>query len=512
MRRAGILMPITSLPSPYGVGTMGEAAREFVRFLHKAGQSYWQILPICPTSYGDSPYQSFSSYAGNPYMIDLDDLQKDGLLDKKDYKDINWGSNPEKVDYGLLYEKRFDVLKIATKNAEEKYAAEVSEFRKENIKWLSEYALFMSIKDEQGGVSWLEWPEILRKRDVKALAVEKDKLKDEVKFWECVQFLFFKQWKELKKYANDNDIKVIGDIPIYVSSDSADVWANPDQFQLDNDMKPISVAGCPPDGFSADGQLWGNPLFDWDLMKKQEYKWWVERIAYQTKIYDILRIDHFRGFDAYYSIPYGEKTAKNGEWKEGPGIDLFNVIKEKLGELPIIAEDLGFLTESVRNLLKNTGFPGMKVLEFAFDSRDTESGYLPHLYDRNCVVYTGTHDNDTILGWFENISKEDAAYAKQYMRLSKEEGYNWGMMRTAWACVADTAIMQMQDILGLGLESRMNTPSTLSDKNWSWRCLPGSYDDKLAEILYKDMVTYGRIHVEKKASDDEEVEEAETAE
>lgn len=393
----------------------------------------------------------------------------------------------------MLYNRRFGVLRKAAKTAEEKYQTELTEFRKENHKWLSDYALFMAIKDEQNGVSWLEWPEILRKRDNKALAVEREKLKDEIKFWECVQFLFFTQWKKLKAYANENGIKIIGDIPIYVSSDSADVWANPEQFQLDDNLMPISVAGCPPDGFSADGQLWGNPLFNWKVMKEQDYNWWVDRIAYQTQIYDMLRIDHFRGFDAYYSIPYGDKTARNGEWKEGPGIDLFNVIKEKLGELPIIAEDLGFLTDSVRKLLKDTGFPGMKVLEFAFDSRDTESGYLPHLYPKNCVVYAGTHDNETILGWFDTISEEDAEYAKKYMRLSEAEGYHWGMMRTAWASVADTAIMQMQDILGLGKNARMNTPSTLSDKNWSWRCLPGVYNDTLADVLHHEMKLYGRI-------------------
>lgn len=505
MRRSGILMPITSLPSPYGVGTMGEAAREFIRFLQKAGQSYWQILPICPTSYGDSPYQSFSSYAGNPYMIDLDDLEKEGLLDKKDYQDIEWGDNIEKVDYGLLYQKRFQVLKIAANAAMKKYAAELTVFKQENDKWLSDYALFMAIKEQQHGVSWLEWPEILRKRDNKALTVQRENLKEQIAFWECVQFLFFRQWKELKKYANEKSVKIIGDIPIYVSSDSADVWSNPEQFQLDNALLPVSVAGCPPDGFSADGQLWGNPLFNWELMKKQDYSWWVERIAYQTKIYDVLRIDHFRGFDEYYSIPYGEKTAKNGEWKKGPGIDLFNVIKEKLGELPIIAEDLGFLTDTVRKLLKDTGFPGMKVLEFGFDSRDTGSGYLPHLYPKNCVVYAGTHDNDTILGWLTSISEEDASYAKKYMRLSEAEGYHWGMMRTVWASTADTAIMQMQDILGLGSSARMNTPSTLSDKNWSWRCLPGAYNDTLAEVLHKEMEIYGRLaESEKKNSKKED--------
>lgn len=493
MRSAGILMPITSLPSPYGVGTMGEAAREFVCFLQRAGQTYWQILPVCPTSYGDSPYQSFSSYAGNPYMIDLDDLCKEGLLEKKDYTEISWGSSISKVDYGLLYERRFQVLQKAVAALTGEKLTRFQEFRKKNKEWLSDYALFMAIKDEEGGKSWLEWPEILRRRDNKALTVTRDKLEKEIHFWECIQFLFFEQWKKLKKYANDRGVRIIGDIPIYVSSDSADVWAHPEQFQLDDELFPTGVAGCPPDGFSADGQLWGNPLFNWDYMAQDGYRWWVDRIAYQMKIYDVLRIDHFRGFDAYYAIPYGDTTARNGKWCDGPGYDFFRELKKKLGDLDIIAEDLGFLTDSVRQLLKDTGFPGMKVLEFAFDSRDTGSGYLPHTYEKNCVVYAGTHDNETINGWMEMAPKEDVAYAVRYLRMSAAEGYHWGMMRGAWGSVADTAIMQMQDLLGLGHEARMNTPSTLSSDNWSWRCLPGSYNDTLADILHEEMRIYGRL-------------------
>ena len=302
-----------------------------------------------------------------------------------------------------------------------------------------------------------------------------------------------KKDKKSLKWAIENNIKIIGDLPIYVSYDSADVWAHPEEFQLDENLCPIEVAGCPPDGFSADGQLWGNPLFNWDYMKETGYQWWVNRIAYQSKIYDVIRIDHFRGFDEYYAIPYGDSTAKNGYWKPGPGMDLFTTIENKLGKLPIIAEDLGFLTDSVKQLLSATGFPGMKVLEFAFDSRDTGSGYLPHCYPNNCIVYTGTHDNDTILGWFETAPEEFQNNAIRYLRLTKEEGYHIGMMRCAWASVADTAIMQMQDFLGLGVEGRMNTPSTLGG-NWTWRCLPGDYNDELADWLYEETKIYGRLN------------------
>ena len=492
MRKAGILMPISSLPSPYGIGTMGAAAREFVDFLAEGGQSCWQILPICPTSYGDSPYQSFSSYAGNPYFIDLDDLAADGLLEKAEYADLNWGGDPAYVDYGLMYENRYPVLRRACARLLERGDKELKQFCADNAQWLEDYALFMALKNKYNGVSWFQWPEDERLRRPAALEAARKELADEVAFWEAVQYLFSRQWKVLKAYANEKGISIIGDLPIYVSGDSADVWANPEQFQLDEKGIPTEVAGCPPDGFSADGQLWGNPLFRWEDMKKDGYQWWLRRIAYQFTIYDTLRIDHFRGFDEYYAIPYGDDTARNGKWRSGPGIDFFRTVNETLGEKDIIAEDLGFMTDTVRQLLLDTGYPGMKVLEFAFDSRDTGSDYLPHCYPQRCVVYAGTHDNDTIQGWMANAPAKDVEYAKEYLRMTEEEGWHWGMMRSAWACVADLAVMQMQDILGLGSEARMNTPSTLGT-NWKWRALPGSYGKELAKRLHREMQVYQRL-------------------
>lgn len=492
MRKAGILMPISSLPSPYGIGTMGAAAREFVDFLAEGGQACWQILPVCPTSFGDSPYQSFSSYAGNPYFIDLDDLAEEGLLEKSEYADLNWGDNEEYVDYGLMYQTRYPVLRKACARLLAAEQADFTEFCTEHAVWLEDYALFMALKGANGGVSWFQWPEELRLRRPEAMEKAKVELADEVAFWKAVQYLFFQQWKKLKTYANQNKVSIIGDLPIYVSGDSADVWANPDQFQLDEKGIPTEVAGCPPDGFAADGQLWGNPLFRWDKMKEDGYQWWLRRIAFQFNIYDTLRIDHFRGFDEYYAIPYGDATARNGRWRPGPGIDFFNAVNQTLGEKDIIAEDLGFLTDTVRQLLEDTGYPGMKILEFAFDSRDTGSDYLPHCYPRHCVVYAGTHDNDTIQGWMATAPEGDVEYAKDYLRLSEEEGWHWGMMRSAWACVADLAVMQMQDILGLGSEARMNVPSTLGT-NWKWRAKAGGYDKALAKRLYREMQVYQRL-------------------
>ena len=492
MRRAGILMPISSLPAPYGIGTMGAAAREFVDFLADAGQACWQILPVCPTSYGDSPYQSFSSYAGNPYFIDLDDLAEEGLLKKEEYADLDWSGSPAEVDYGRMYNLRYPVLRKACERLLAKEGEAFAAFCQERADWLEDYALFMALKGKFGGVSWFEWPEELRLRRPEALAAASQELKAETDFWKAVQYLFFDQWKKLKAYANKAKVSIIGDLPIYVSADSADVWSNPEQFQLDEKGRPTEVAGCPPDGFSADGQLWGNPLFNWERMKEDGYQWWLRRIAAQFQIYDILRIDHFRGFDEYYAIPYGDDTARNGRWRPGPGIHFFQTVNEMLGEKEIIAEDLGFMTDTVVQLLKDTGYPGMKVLEFAFDSRDTGSDYLPHCYNPHCVVYAGTHDNDTIQGWMVNAPQKDVEYAKEYLRLREDEGWHWGMMRAAWASVADLAVMQMQDVLGLGSEARMNTPSTLGT-NWKWRALPGSYDKKLAEKLYHDMKVYQRL-------------------
>lgn len=490
MRRAGILMPISCLPSPWGIGTMGKAAREFVDFLVRAGQSCWQILPVGPTSYGDSPYQSFSSFAGNPYFIDLDDLAAEGLLEREEYENLNWGTDPERVEYELLYKSRWKVLRKACARLEK--TGDFAAFCQEQKNWLEDYALFMALKDKFGGRSWQEWPEKLRLRREKALEAARKELEEETQFWKGVQYLFFRQWSSLKSLADGKGISIIGDLPIYVASDSADVWANPEQFQLDEEGRPTEVAGCPPDGFSEDGQLWGNPIFNWDRMKKEGYAWWMERIAFQFQIYDILRIDHFRGFDAYYAIPYGDKTARNGRWRPGPGIEFFQTVKKRLGKKEIIAEDLGFLTDSVRKMLRQSGFPGMKVLQFAFDSRDTGSDYLPHCYTPHCVVYAGTHDNDTILGWMKSAPKKDVQFAKEYLRLNSREGYHWGMMRAAWASPADLAVMQMQDLLGLDGRARMNTPSTLGN-NWKWRALPGSYNEKLANRLYREMKVYQRL-------------------
>ena len=489
-------MPISSLPSPYGIGTLGACARQFADFLAAGGQSCWQLL--CPTSYGDSPYQSFSSYAGNPYFIDLDDLAADGLLKPDEYQGLDWGSDPQRVDYGLMYAQRYPVLKKAADRLLANPPAEYAAFCAASP-WLDDYALFMALKDKHSGASWFTWDADIRLRRPEAVNAAKAQLAEQVDFWKVVQFLFFRQWGALKAYANNQGVSIIGDLPIYVSADSADVWANPDQFQLDEEGIPTEVAGCPPDAFSADGQLWGNPLFNWERMKEDGYQWWLSRIAYQFTIYDTLRIDHFRGFDAYYAIPYGDETARNGRWRPGPGLDFFKVVNAKLGKRDIIAEDLGFLTDSVRTLLRKTGYPGMRVLEFAFDSRDAGSDYLPHCYPPHCVAYTGTHDNDTILGWLATAPKKDVSFAKAYLRLSAREGYHWGMMRAAWASPADLAIMQAQDLLGLGREARMNIPSTLGE-NWKWRALPGVFTPQLASRLRKETKVYQRLPKPKKAS------------
>jgi len=484
-------MPISSLPSPYGIGTLGAEARKFADFLAAGGQSCWQLLPVGPTSYGDSPYQSFSSFAGNPYFIDLDILAEWGLLEPGEYQFLNWGNDPGQADYELLYKNRFQVLRLAVSRLSrgDKFEMRGTLW---GADWLEDYALFMALKDKFGGASWLDWPEELRLREPASLALARKELAAEIDFWKWVQHLFFSQWWSLKEYVNQKNISIIGDLPIYVALDSADVWANPDQFQLDENGRPTEVAGCPPDGFSADGQLWGNPLFDWERMKKDGYAWWLKRIAWQFQICDTLRIDHFRGFDSYYAIPYGDATAKNGRWKPGPGIGFFKAVNKALGKKDIIAEDLGFLTPSVHKLLKDSGYPGMKVLEFAFDSRDGENDYLPHRYPAHCVVYAGTHDNDTIQGWMASAPKKDVSFAKAYLRLSKREGYHWGMMRSAWASPADLAVMQFQDLLGLGSEARMNTPSTLGN-NWKWRALPGTFDEKLSKRLYREMKVYQRL-------------------
>lgn len=492
MRAGGILMHISSLPSEYGIGTMGKEAYNFIDFLCDAKQTYWQILPVCPTSYGDSPYQSFSTNAGNPYFIDFDILCEEGLLEKSDYDSVDWGKNPEQTDYETIYNKRFDVLKKAYVRFKTTPQEDFHKFLEDNEIWISNYGLFMSIKEAQDGKSWLEWDEPLKKRDPHSLWLFKEAHKDEVEFWEFLQYEFSKQWKRLKSYANENGIKIIGDIPIYVALDSADVWVYSDLFQLDETLCPTAVAGCPPDAFSEDGQLWGNPLYNWNRHKETGYDWWIRRIQASQELYDIIRIDHFRGFDEYYAIPFGDSTAVRGKWEQGPGIELFGAMKAKLDQLNIIAEDLGFLTPTVKKLLADTGFPGMKVLEFAF-SPDDESDYLPHNHIKNCVVYTGTHDNAPIKAWIDEEDKKNIDFCKEYIGAKNcdDKDFMWSLIRTALASVADTAIVQMQDYLMLGKESRMNTPSTTCG-NWQWRMKKGSLTKKLAKEIAGITQLYGR--------------------
>ena len=492
MRSSGVLMHISSLSSPYGVGTMGKQAREFVDFLEKAGQSYWQILPVCPTSYGDSPYASYSTFAGNPYFIDLDLLEKEGLLKKEEYAAVDWENEEGKVNYGALYEKRYPILRLATKRFLENPPDSYAVFCADNAFWLDDYALFMTIKNLNNGLSWADWELPYKNHEEETLKTVAAEHSEDIGFWKAIQYLFFEQWNALRTYANERKIDIIGDLPFYVAFDSVDAWAHSELFQLDENRVPLGVAGCPPDGFSPTGQLWGNPLYQWEFHEKSGYAWWIERIGYLTKVYNVLRIDHFRAFDFYFSIPYGAEDASGGEWKEGPGMKLFRAMEEAIGPQRIIAEDLGFITESLKKLLKDSGFPGMKILEFAFDTREpSHEDYLPYNYPPHCVAYTGTHDNDTVQGWFESARPEDTSFAKDYLHLDDPKDYHWGMMWALWASAAELTIVQAQDLLGLGSESRMNTPSTTGN-NWSWRVLSGSFDDELALKLGYYTKLYGR--------------------
>ncbi len=492
MRSSGILMPVFSLPSPYGIGTLGKEAYMFVDFLRKAGQRYWQILPLNPTNYGDSPYQSFSAFAGNPYFIDLDLLTDAGLLCREEYADTDFGDDPELVDYGKLYRHRLPLLRRAYHRFTDEEMLE--RFCREQAFWLEDYALFMAIKDAQGGVSWRQWARPLRHRDPSVLQEVRDRYAEDIRFYQFLQYMFYLQWGRLKDYANQQGIHIIGDMPIYVADDSADVWGNPQLFDLDDNLLPRVVAGCPPDAFSADGQLWGMPVYDWKAMASDDvpYSWWRQRLRHALTVYDMVRIDHFRGFESFYCIPYGAKDAKKGTWRKGPGMKLFRALQQDLGDaLPIIAEDLGFLTPAVRKLLKQSGFPGMKVLQFAFDSRE-ESDYLPHHYSNNCVVYTGTHDNDTIMGWVATADPADVRLARQYLHVDDNEGFNWAMIRAAMASVADIAIFMMSDFMGLGSQGRINTPSTVGGRNWRWRIADGCINDWLAGIIQENTILYGR--------------------
>lgn len=490
MRKSGVLLPVSGLPSRYGIGTFSKESYRFIDFLEKAGQKLWQILPLGPTGYGDSPYQSFSTFAGNPYYIDLDEFVEKGFLSKEECEAADFGEDPGLVDYEKIFHTRFSLLRKAYNKSNILEDRDFIRFVNENSYWLSDYCLYMAIKDSLGGISWISWQEDIKLRKPVALSVYRQKLAQEIHCYEFQQYFFQRQWQKLKKYANEKGIQIVGDIPIYVALDSADTWANPKLFQLDKDCTPIAVAGCPPDAFSETGQLWGNPLYRWDYHRETGYDWWIKRIDYCFRLYDVVRIDHFRGFDEYYSIPYPAKTAQVGKWEKGPGIEFFRVLENRLGKKQIIAEDLGFLTPSVIQLVKDTGYPGMKILQFAFDSRE-DSDYLPHNYKQNSIVYTGTHDNDTTPHWFEALNEHDKDFAKRYMNLEDESKACSELIRLAFSSTADTCIIPIQDFLGLGAEARMNIPSTLG-KNWRWRLVPGQLTEELAEQIKKLTRLYGR--------------------
>jgi 4-alpha-glucanotransferase len=486
-----MLLPVASLPSRYGIGAFSKEAYEFIDQLKRAGQTYWQILPLGPTGYGDSPYQSFSAFAGNPYFIDLAELIKEELLTEEECESADFGGDLRYIDYEKLYYNRYPLLK----NAYARWKAQ-GHTSKDAVEALEEetalYCFYMALKDHFEGKSWIHWDEDIRLKTPDAISRYEEELKEEIGLYAFLQMKFTEQWENLKSYARENGIRMIGDMPIYVAFDSADTWSHPELFQFDEENNPLAVAGCPPDGFSPTGQLWGNPLYRWGYHKETGYAWWKKRMEYSFHLYDVVRVDHFRGFDEYYSIPAGNENAINGTWEKGPGIDFFQEMKKTFGELNIIAEDLGFLTPSVRELLKETGYPGMKVLEFAFNSWE-ESDYLPHNHTQNSVVYTGTHDNDTLKSWYYGLSEEDRRFADNYLNTkdSSDEQISWNYIRVALQSVARLAIIPVQDYLGLGCEARINEPSTLG-KNWRFRLLPGELTDEVLNRCRELTFLYGR--------------------
>ena len=491
MRKSGILLSVTSLPSKYGIGCFSKEAYQFVDWLKEAGQSFWQILPLGPTGFGDSPYQPLSTFAGNPYMIDLEELIFEGLLTKGECNDFN-----EDIDYYNLFKKRFPLLRKAYERSNCEEDKEYKKFVDENKEWLFDYALFMVIKSKHGNDSWLDWDEDIRIKKDDTVKYYSSQYKDELEFWQFIQYKFYTQWKKLKSYANKKGISIIGDIPIYMALDSSDVWSNQHLFELRKDGTPVRVAGCPPDGFSKTGQLWGNPLYRWDVHKKDNYSWWIKRIKHCFKLYDMVRIDHFRGFDEYYAIDYEAINAISGKWLKGPGIDLFNAIEEKIGKKNIIAEDLGFVTESVKNLLEDTGFPGMKVLEFAFDERDSgdTNDYLPHNYPANSVAYTGTHDNQTLVSWFNTISQKERMSVREYLcdKYTPDKEMYKSLIAHLMMSNSSLVIIPMQDFLGLNDKSRMNTPGTMGE-NWKWKLCNNELTEELKNEIFSTTKRYGRI-------------------
>lgn len=496
-RSSGILLPVSSLPSPYGIGTLGKAAFSFVDFLEKAGQRYWQMLPLGPTGFGDSPYQCVSSFAGNPYFIDIDLLIKDELLTCREAGSLSFGTDPKEVSYGALYIAREQLLRKAFSRstfADPERAARDDEalgFIERNAFWLEDYALYMAIKDHFGMKSWQDWEDDpIRHRVPEALTKYRELLREDILYHSFVQFVFYQQWDALKKYAANKGVSFIGDLPIYVPLDSAEVWVDPQYFQLDEHLVPIAVSGVPPDCFTMDGQLWGSPLYKWDVLKADGYTWWLHRLAAAVKLFDVIRIDHFRGFEDYWSVPYGEQTAVHGTWMQGPGLDFIQIVKKTFPGTQFIAEDLGCLTENVRSLVTDSGFPGMKVMQFAFEG-DGCSEYLPHTYHRNNVVYTGTHDNNTVWGWLLEANSDELRRAKEYLGLSRKEGWDKGFIRGGMSSTADLFIAQMQDYLELSSWSRMNRPGTIGN-NWKWRLEPDQLTEELAHMIAKTTIRYER--------------------
>lgn len=489
-RSCGILLHISSLPSCCGIGALGREAYEFVDFLVAAGQRYWQVLPLGHTGYGDSPYQVFSMFAGNPYFIDLDTLARDGLLLREELEAVSWGDDPEAVDYGAIYAHRGGLLHKAFGRCAQDMQAALWAFRQKQGAWLEDYALFMALKEHFGMRPWTEWDEDIRLHRSEAAGRYRTLLEEACAYFVFLQYLFFSQWERLKAYAAEKGIRLIGDLPIYAAYDSADVWSRPEYFLLDEERRPIAVAGVPPDFFSDDGQLWGNPLYRWDVMEQDGYALWMDRLEMAQHMYDVIRIDHFRGLASYWRVPYPNLTARSGEWVRGPGEKLIDAMRARFPELDVIAEDLGYLTPEVFALRNYAGYPGMKVLEFAFDRREP-SNYLPHTYTNNCVCYTGTHDNATLAGWLNEIPALDAAYAAEYAGLNEREGAVWGLIRAGMSSVADLFMTQMQDYLGLDNHSRMNVPGTVGG-NWRWRMKPGAASPALAEKLVHIARLYGR--------------------
>ena len=493
-RSSGVLMHITSLPGQFGIGTFGKSAYEFIDFLEETKQTYWQILPLTTTSYGDSPYQSFSAVAGNLNLIDFSLLKEDGLLEESDYANVNFGENPEKVDYALLFEERRPILEKAVANTSKnsEVLAEIEKFEAENSSWLADYAEYMAIKESFGYKSFVHWDEDIKKGEETAREKYRTELQDSIRYYTVTQYFFFKQWLALKEYANEKGIKIIGDMPIYVSADSVEMWTMPELFKVDANNEPLYVAGCPADDFSPTGQLWGNPIYDWEKHKEQGFSWWIYRVQESFKIYDVLRIDHFKGFSDFWQIDKDAENAVNGTWEAGPGIELFQKIKEQLGDLPIVAENLGFIDAKAEKLLDDSGYPGMKILQFAFPGEDNLD--RPHHYTQNSVAYTGTHDNDVVNGWYEKLGESEKELVSEYLNRREDETITEAMIRGIYSSVSDYAIVTMQDLLDKDATSRMNVPSTVGG-NWEWRMLAADLTDERKEFLRNITVRYSRERV-----------------